>query len=209
MDKITSPDKLKALQAAIAAKRDPDKTCITICAGTGCLAYGTQKLIDSFAEEIRKRDLEDTVDLRTSGCHGFCERGPIVVIYPKKIFYSRVGLDDAAEILDKTVLNGEIIERLLYQEPLTGEKVTLEDQVSFYGKQMRLLLARNPEIDPRSFDDYLAIGGYSALAKALYAMKPEAVIQEIIDANLRGRGGGGFPAGWKWDATRKAVGEPK
>ncbi|MFH2130617.1 MAG: NADH-quinone oxidoreductase subunit NuoF [bacterium] len=209
MEKITSPEQLKALQDSIVAKRDPDKTCITICAGTGCLAYGTQKLIDSFREEIGKRDLDDVVDLRTSGCHGFCERGPIVVINPRKIFYQKVGLDDAAEILEKTVCEGEIIDRLLYVEPLTGEKVTCEDEVSFYSKQMRLLLAQNPEIDPKNMDDYMANGGYRALAKALSSMAPEAVIQEIIDANLRGRGGGGFPAGWKWDATRKAEGDIK
>jgi len=209
MDKITSQDQLKVLQESIVAKRDPDKTCITICAGTGCLAYGTQKLIDSFREEIVKRDLQDTVELRTSGCHGFCERGPIVVIFPKKIFYQRVGLDDAPEILEKTIGNGEIIERLLYENPINGEKLTFEDDVPFYNKQMRLLLAQNPEIDPKSFDDFIANGGYQALAKAIGTMTPESVIQEIIDADLRGRGGGGFPAGWKWDATRKAEGDVK
>jgi len=209
MEKITSPEQLKALQESIVAKRDPDKACVTVCAGTGCLAYGTQKLIDNFKKEIKDKKLEDTVSLRSSGCHGFCERGPIVVNYPDKTFYQRVGLDDAAEILEKTVANGEVIDRLLYEEPVTGEKITLETDVPFYNKQMRLLLAQNPEIDPVNVDDYLAVGGYQALGKALSAMKPEGVIQEVIDANLRGRGGGGFPAGWKWDATRKAEGDIK
>lgn len=207
MEKITSPDQLKKLQESIVAGRDPEKACITICAGTGCLAYGTQKLIDNFKDEISENKLEDSVSVRSSGCHGFCERGPIVVNYPEKTFYQKVGLDDAAEILDKTVAKGEIIDRLLYEEPVTGKKITLENDVPFYNKQMRLLLAQNPEIDPVSTDDYLAVGGYQALAKAVSSMTPEGVIQEVIDANLRGRGGGGFPAGWKWDSTRKAKGD--
>ncbi len=209
MEKITSPEQLKALHESIVAKRDPDKACVTICAGTGCLAYGTQKLIDGFNDEIKDKKLEDTVSVRSSGCHGFCERGPIVINYPEKTFYQKVGLDDAAEILEKTVAKGEIIDRLLYEEPVTGEKITLESDVPFYSKQMRLLLAQNPEIDPVNVDDYLAVGGYQALGKALSAMKPEGVIQEVIDADLRGRGGGGFPAGWKWDSTRKAEGDIK
>ena len=209
MEKITSPEQLKALHESIVAKRDPDKACVTVCAGTGCLAYGTQKLIDNFKDEIKEKNLEDTVSVRSSGCHGFCERGPIVVNYPEKTFYQKVGLDDAAEILDKTIAKGEIIDRLLYEEPVTGEKITLENDVPFYNKQMRLLLAQNPEIDPMSTDDFLAVGGYQALAKAISTMTPEGVIQEVIDADLRGRGGGGFPAGWKWDSTRKAEGDIK
>ena len=98
MEKITSPEQLKALHESIVAKRDPDKACVTVCAGTGCLAYGTQKLIDNFKDEIKEKNLEDTVSVRSSGCHGFCERGPIVVNYPEKTFYQKVGLDDAAEI---------------------------------------------------------------------------------------------------------------
>jgi NADH-quinone oxidoreductase subunit F len=209
MNKLKSPKELSALRQSIVRQRDPDKTCITICAGTGCLAYGTQKLIDSFREEIDKRDLTDAVDLRSSGCHGFCERGPIVVIFPQKIFYQRVGLDDAAEIIDKTIEEGEIIERLLYVDPVNMERIVHENEVPFYQKQNRLLLNLNQEIDPKSLEDYLAVGGYGALAKVLETMQPQAVIDEIIEANLRGRGGGGFPAGWKWDSTRKAEGDPK
>ena len=113
------------------------------------------------------------------------------------------------EIIDKTVLKGEVIDRLLYVDPATGEKVVHEDDVPFYKKQTRLVFGQNSKVDPESMEDYLAIGGYSALGKALTGMKPEEIIQEVIKANLRGRGGGGFPAGWKWDATRKATGDPK
>jgi len=209
MEKLQSPSALKEFQGKIKAGRDAEKICITICAGTGCLAYGTQKLIDSFKVEIAERKLQDKVELKTSGCHGFCERGPLIVIHPKGIFYQRVGLEDAGEILDTTIIKGEIIERLLYVDPMSNEKVTLENDVQFYAKQNRILLGMNAQIDPTSLEDYLAIGGYEALGKALSEMTPRGVIDEVIEANLRGRGGGGFPAGWKWDSTAKAEGSPK
>jgi len=209
MNKIKSPDELLKLQEKIRASRDPNKPCVTICAGTGCLAYGTQKLIDNFKAEIEKRNLTGTVDVRTSGCHGFCERGPLVVVNPQGIFYQRVKIDDASEIIEKTVLKGELLDRLLYTDTQTGAKVTYEHEVPFYKKQRRIVFGMNGQIDPKSLEDYLAIGGYSALAKVLSGMQPEAVIQEVIKANLRGRGGGGFPTGWKWDATRKANDNPK
>jgi len=208
MSKMKSFHELKSVQERLKASRDPKKPSVTICVGTGCLAYGTQKLVDSFREELAKRDLTGKIDFRTSGCHGFCERGPMVVIGPENTFYQRVGLGDAAEIIDKTLLKGEIIDRLLYVDPATGEKIVREDDVPFYKKQTRLVFGLNFKVDPKSLDDYLAIDGYSALAKAM-TMQPEAIIQEVIKANLRGRGGGGFPAGWKWDETRKADGEPK
>ena len=209
MKKLESAKELASLQDKLRKARDPNKPCIVICAGTGCLAYGTQKLIDNFRDEIKKQKLEGSVEVRTSGCHGFCERGPLVVIHPKQIFYQRVKLDDAAEIITKTVLKDEIIDRLLYRDPVTKEKILYEHDVPFYKKQMRLIFGMNGQIDPSSIDDYLAIGGYSALAKAFTGKKPEEIIQDIIKANLRGRGGGGFPTGWKWDSTRKAKGEPK
>ena len=208
MSKIKSFDELKNVQKRFKAGRDPKKPSVTICGGTGCLAYGTKKLIDSFREELAKRNLTDKIDFRTSGCHGFCERGPMVVVGPENIFYQRVGLGDAAEIIDKTLLKGEVIDRLLYVDPATGEKIVHEEEVPFYKKQTRLVFGLNFKIDPEKLEDYLAIDGYSALGKAL-TMKPEEIIQEVIKANLRGRGGGGFPAGWKWDETRKAEGEPK
>jgi len=209
MNKIKSSNELKTLQESISGQRDPDKSCITICAGTGCLAYGTQKLVDSFNEEIEKQNLRDKVEIRTSGCHGFCERGPLMVIGNRKIFYQRVGLDDAPEILKQTILSDEVIDRMLYVEPANGEKIVNEGDVQFYKKQNRILLGRNEQIDPKSIEDYLAIGGYSSLAKVLSQMTPQGVIDQVIEANLRGRGGGGFPAGWKWESTAKARGNPK
>jgi NADH-quinone oxidoreductase subunit F len=209
MKKINSPAELKTLQEEIKARVKPDQPCIAICAGTGCLAYGTQKLVDRFREEIAGRNLDQKISLRTTGCHGFCERGPMAVIYPEKIFYQQIKLDDVADIIEKTLQNGEIIDRLLYQDPVTKEKIVYEHDVPFYKKQMRLVFGMNGLIEPTSVEDYLAIGGYGALAKVLGGMAPQAVVDEVISANLRGRGGGGFPAGWKWDATRKAEGDPK
>jgi NADH-quinone oxidoreductase subunit F len=209
MKKIKSAAQLKQLQEEAKQRIDPKKPCVAFCTGTGCLAYGTQKLVDKFREEIENRKLGDQIYIRNTGCHGFCERGPMAVIYPKKIFYQQIKNDDVADIIDKTLLKGEIIDRLVYKDPATKKKIALEEDVPFYKKQMRLVFGMNGLIEPTSIDDYLAIGGYSALAKALNGMKPREVIDEVIAANLRGRGGGGFPAGWKWDSTSKAEGDPK
>ena len=207
--KISSVDALHRLQEEIKQQAQTDKACITICTGTGCLAYGTQKLVDAFTAEIETQQLHDKVALRTSGCHGFCERGPMVVIHPQNIFYERVKLADAPKIIEQTVKNGETIDHLLYKDPATGEKIVHENEVPFYKKQMRLVFGMNGQIDPTRLEDYLAIGGYSAMAKGLSEMKPEAIIETIKTAHLRGRGGGGFPTGWKWEATRNAQGDPK
>lgn len=209
MGKLNTIQEFEAYQSKLKEAVDPEKPCIAVCASSGCLAYGTQKLIDGLKEEVEKRGIQDKVDVRVTGCHGFCERGPIIVIYPKKIFYQKVKLDDAAEIIEKTILGGELIDRLLYTDPETGEKVVHEEEVAFYKKQQRYILGINQKIDQTSIDDYISIGGYSALVKALTKMKPDDVIQEVTDSKLRGRGGGGFVAGWKWEATRDAVGTPK
>jgi len=142
-----------------------------------------------------------------TGCHGFCEKGPLVVIHPQKILYQRVKPEDALKIFQETILKGKILESLLYEHPTTGEKITHEDEVPFYKKQMRIIFGNNGNIDPAQIEDYLAVGGYRALAKALSSMKPEEIIQEVKKANLRGRGGGGFPAGVKWETCKKAPGD--
>ena len=209
MKKVKTPQELKSFQEEILNSRDPQKPCITICAGTGCLTYGSQKLVDNFRAEVEKQNLNEKIEVRASGCHGFCERGPLVVIHPQNILYQRVGLDDAEEIIKETVLNGQIIDRLLYIDPVTQEKILHEDEIPFYKRQMRLVFGMNGNIDPNSIEDYLAIGGYSALIKVLNGMAPEAIIEEIKTAGLRGRGGGGFSMGLKWETTRKATGLPK
>lgn len=207
MRRINNPQELEKIREEILTRRDPNKPCITICSGTGCHAYGCEKVTEAFSAEIRKRGLEETVDIRTTGCHGFCERGPVVVINPEKIFYQRVTPEDAGEIISETLLKNSTIDRLLYTHPQTGEKIVREDDVPFYQGQMRVIFGNNGKIDPTKIEDYIAIGGYSALSKVLTEFSPEEVIDTIKRSALRGRGGGGFPAGVKWESCRNARGD--
>jgi len=200
---------LQALRQSILDKRDPSQTCISICAGTGCRAAGADAVVDAFIDEIERRELYVNVELKETGCHGFCERGPLVVIRPQKVFYQRVRPEDVPEIISETVLQGNIIERLLYADPVMGKKVTYESDVPFYKKQTRTIFGANGEIDPTNIEDYIALGGYSALSKALFQMSPEEVVEEVKRSGLRGRGGGGFPTGRKWQSCRDAKGDTK
>jgi len=209
MPRINSPAELEEYRKGILSKRDPDKPCIAICAGTGCLALGNDRVISAFEEEIKKQSLGAKVDIRATGCHGFCEKGPIVVIYPEEICYIEATPGDVPEIVSQTVVGKKVIDRLIYTDPGTGEKAAHQPEIPFYKNQMRNIISSNTKIDPKSIDDYLAIGGYSALSKALFKMKPEQVLEEVKKANLRGRGGGGFPAGLKWETARNAPGEEK
>ena len=209
MKKISAPSELNRLQEELRGRIKPDQPLIALCSGTGCLAYGTRKLEEALRAEIENRGLSDRVQVRITGCHGFCERGPLMVIHPQKILYQRVQLEDIEDIIQKTILEGQVVDRLVYADPVSKEKWVHENEVPFYKQQMRLVLGANGHIDPTSIEDYLSIGGYSALGKVLSGMQPQEVIDEVIKAGLRGRGGGGYPAGWKWDATRKAGGQPK
>ena len=209
MKKLSSPVELESLRESITSQRDPNRLCITICSGTGCHAYGCEKVTEAFKQEIKQRGLENKVDIMVTGCHGFCERGPLVVIRPKNIFYQRVRVKDIPEIISETILKDNIIDRLLYTDPNTGSKIIYEPEVPFYKKQKRLVFGSNGYIDPTSIDDYLAVGGYAALARALFKMSPEEVISEVKKSGLRGRGGGGFPTGVKWESCRKAKGDTR
>ncbi|OGO00511.1 MAG: NADH dehydrogenase [Chloroflexi bacterium RBG_13_51_52] len=208
MAKLKSLGELDALRKSITGKRDPKKTVITVCNGTGCQAHGCKTVTAAFQKELKKQKLESKVDIRATGCHGFCERGPLVVIKPKNIFYQRVRVKDVPEIISETVGKGNVIERMLYTDRATNKKITYEHDVPFYKLQKRIVFGNNGLIDPTSIDDYLAVGGYAGLAKAL-KMTPDAIIDEIKKAGLRGRGGGGFPTGNKWESTRKAPGKTK
>ena len=171
--RLANVSELEDLRQSIVQKRDPNLPCITVCAGTGCRAFGAEEVIIAFKEEIERRDLKVEVDvgLKITGCHGFCERGPLVVIRPNGVLYQRVKTEDVPEILSETVVNGNIIERLLYSDPITGEKTEYENEVPFYKRQRRIVFGSNGEIDPNSIDDYIAIGGYSALPKALSCLR--------------------------------------
>jgi NADH:ubiquinone oxidoreductase subunit F (NADH-binding)/(2Fe-2S) ferredoxin/Pyruvate/2-oxoacid:ferredoxin oxidoreductase delta subunit len=213
MQTIKSPAELEEFRKGILSRLDPKKALIAVCTGTGCIALGAAKVVTALREEIQKQELESKVDLRVdireTGCPGFCERGPVLVIYPEEICYLQVQPEDAEEIISQTIRAGKVIERLLYVDPITNEKSVRESDIPFYKHQKRLLIGNNIKLDPKSIEDYLAVGGYSALAKALCQMKPEQVVAVVKDSNLRGRGGAGFPAGRKWEFARNAPGETR
>ena len=198
--KVTNIEKLKE---KILKSRDKTKTWVTVCGGTGCHAYGCLKVVKAFQEEIRRMGLGDSVGVRTTGCHGFCERGPLVVVQPEGIFYQRVGVEDVPEIIKETVVNKRIVERLLYQDPQTRQTIIHEHDVPFYSKQKRIIFGNNGLIDPTDIRDYIAVDGYQALSKVLFEMTAEEVIEEIKKSGLRGRGGAGFLTGLKWEICRR------
>jgi len=188
-------------------KQLESSTVISICSGTGCKAYSSDDVYSGLQREIKKNKAEGKIILKRTGCHGYCERGPIVVIYPQGTCYLGVTEKDIPEIVGKTI-KGEVAESLVYKDE-DGKPIFKESDIPFYKFQKRVVLSNNSKIDPKSIDDYIRIGGYQSLARVLEKMEPEDVIKTVKDANLRGRGGGGFPAGTKWEITRKAPGEPK
>jgi len=208
MPRVNAIAELEGLQQAIEAERQGQRVTIGLCGGTGCLAAESAKVNQAFRDEIARRGLEDQIAFRMTGCRGFCECGPVVEIRPQEVFYVRVRPEDAAEILDG-ILADKPVERLLYAHPVTEEKIVHTNDIPFYKRQQRLVFRHSGLVDPTDIRDYLALGGYSALAKALREMTPEQVIAEIEKSGLRGRGGGGFPTGRKWRSTREARGEPK
>jgi len=207
MGRINTPQDLERFRDEILSKRDLNRPCVTVCGGTGCHASGCHQVIEAFKKVLEDHSRGNGIDVRVTGCHGFCERGPLVILHPQKILYQRVKPEDALKIFQETILEGKIIDSLLYEHPTTGEKIIREEDVPFYKKQMRIIFGNNGSIDPTRIEDYLAVGGYRALAKALSSMHPDEIIKEVKKANLRGRGGGGFPAGVKWETCKKAPGD--
>jgi NADP-reducing hydrogenase subunit HndC len=208
MSQINSPAELDQFRKGILLERDPNRSCIALCSGSACLASGSGQVVASLEEEIRKQGLSDEVDIRQTGCHGFCERGPIAVVHPEEMCYFQIEPEDVPDIISQTIQE-KVVERLLYVDPSTNEKIIHESEIPFYKNQERLVFGSNGSIDPKSIDDYLAIGGYSALAKVLSGMTSQEVLEEVKKSNLRGRGGGGFPAGRKWEGSRNAPDEAK
>lgn len=182
---------------------------VLICAGTGCVSSGSKQVEAALREQLAEKGLDKEVKVVETGCHGFCEMGPLVIVYPEGVFYVRVQKEDVPEIVESHLYKGRIVERLLYKEPVSLEKIPNYSDIPFYKKQMRMVLANCGHIDPEIIDEYIAAGGYQALGKALTEMTPEAVVEEVKKAGLRGRGGGGFPTGLKWGFTRNASGDKK
>jgi NADH-quinone oxidoreductase subunit F len=209
MPRISSAKDLKTMSDRFAAERNDGRIVLTMCGGTGCQASRCQDVIEEVDKELSGNGLSGKVRTRVTGCQGFCEQGPIMIVGPGKIFYCHVKPDDVKEILEDTVKHGKAVERLLYTDPSTGRTVFTETEIPFYQAQTPTLLSQNKRLDPRSIEDYFTIEGYSALAKVLTGMSPEDVIREVEGSGLRGRGGGGFPAGAKWAACRAAHGEEK
>ena len=209
--RIESLEQFRALQADYMAARDAEKRKILVCCGTGCVAGGNLNVY----HELKKRMDElgipcevsltehhaDAVGLKKSGCHGFCEMGPLVRIEPEGWLYTKCQVSDVEEIIQKTILGGEFIERLGYNQ--NGELYERQEDIPFYKKQTRRVLEHCGHIDAESIEEYLSIGGYGALAKALFEMQPDEIVQAVSDSGLRGRGGAGFPAGKKWDSVRR------
>ena len=208
MARLKSAADLEKARQKILSKRDPTKPCVTICSGTGCHALGSDRVYEALVSEISKNGLRRRVDVRRTGCHGFCERGPIIVIFPDEICYLGVKPEDVPEIISATLSGNRPIDRLLYEDG-DGKKIAHEGEIPFYKYQRRMVFGSNRLIDPKNIDDYIVLGGYSALSKVLFEMSPEEVLDTVKRANLRGRGGGGFPAGDKWETTRNTPGDIK
>lgn len=181
---------------------------ILVCGGTACVASNSVKLQEAFQKALEDNGLSAAVKLIQTGCHGFCENGPIVTIYPENTFYVHVKAGDAKDIVEQHIMKGEVVESLLYMDPVTETRVETNDEVPFYKKQVRRVLARCGLVDPENINEYIAMDGYQGLAKAL-TMEPQAVIDEVVASGLRGRGGAGFPTGKKWQFCRNAPGDKK
>ena len=209
MKKIESPSDLATLRQNILNKRKQSQRVVKVCCSTGCRAGGSLKIVDALNREIASHSLDDKAEIKKTGCRGFCENGPVLAVDPDSIFYNRVEQEDVGEILSETLIHGRPVERLLYTDPETNKKVTHEKDIPFFGKQVRRVLANCGQIDPTDIEDYIAVGGYEAIVKALFEMSPELVIHEVTKAKLRGRGGAGFPTGLKWKFAREAQVQPK
>ena len=209
MPTIKTAAELEQVRTEILNGKNTHKRCVSICAGAGCLATGANEVIEKFDAEIEKQGLSGEVSTKRTGCPGFCERGPVVVMEPEDTCYLQITPKDVPEVVEKTIKGKEVVERLLFSNKSTGEKAVHESDIPFYQNQERNIIGTNIKIDPKSIDDYLAQGGYSAVAKTLTQMTPEQVIEEVTNAGLRGRGGGGFPTGIKWAAAHNAPGEQK
>ncbi len=176
---------------------------ILVCGGTGCLASDSDKVIRNLGAILKAKGLSEQVQVIRTGCFGFCEQGPIVKVEPDNVFYVRVNPKDAKEIVEEHIINGNKVERLLYKDPKTQEKVHTQEEMTFYKKQLRVALRNCGLINPEDISEYIALGGYQALGRALTQMSGDEVVDTVKKSGLRGRGGGGFPTGLKWEITRK------
>ncbi len=206
--KFETVKQLESFRNRILADTSRKETEIHVCM-TGCRAYGAADVFKALQEEILKQGLSSEVEVRSTGCHGFCAKAPLISIEPMGIVYQEVDPEDASEIVKETLKNKRLIDRLAYHDNKTLEPVYYRNRIPFYMKQEKRVLGKCGRIDPTKIEHYIAAGGYQALAKALSEMTPEEVIEEVLASKLRGRGGAGFPTGLKWQLALRAVGKPK
>jgi len=207
--RLETPEALDKLREQLKKSRGKNGAYLAVCGDTGCAVWGSKKIKNLLEEGLEKKGLAGEIGLKFTGCLGLCESGPVVIVFPQEIFYQKVQEDDVAEIIEKTVLKGEVIERLLYRDPVSGEKYIYARDIPFYKHQKRALLDYNWKNDPTSIEDYLVLDGYKAFVRALTSMTPQEVIAEIKKSRLRGRGGAGFPTGKKWEECFEAEAEQK
>ena len=214
MEMIKTPAQLQEKVAACSAcldgkfKGEDGKRAVVLCGGTGCLSSNSAEIREKFQQVIDEKGLHDKVSVNQVGCFGFCSQGPFCKIFPEDTLYRMVKLEDVEEIVERDLIGGEIVERLLYVDPATGEKVQRQDDINFYKKQRRIALHGCGTIDPENIDEALGFGGYQGLMRAL-TMDRQEVINEVLKAGLRGRGGGGFPTGRKWQFAYNEKGDEK
>jgi len=183
---------------------------VLVCGGTGCTSSNSAKIIEEFEKNLAEKGIQDEIKVVRTGCFGLCALGPIVIVYPEGAFYTLVKPEDVSEIVEEHLLKGRIVKRLLYQETVVDdENIKSLNEINFYKKQDRIALKNCGVINPESIEEYIAFGGYSALGKVLTEMKPQEVIDVIKESGLRGRGGGGFPTGLKWQFTANSVSDKK
>ncbi len=209
MKPMHSFEALNQWRQLILSQRDPNQTVIYLCQGPGCSAYGGDEVSTAFEKAISDQGLDKQVTLKKTGCHGFCERAPMLVIAPQEILYQQVSPEDVPEIVSETLIKKNIIGRLIYKDPASGKPYIHAYEVPFYQKQNRVVLSDNGRIDPTSLEDYIACQGYAALGTVLFSMTPEETIEAVEKSGLRGRGGAGFPTGTKWKLARQNPGKAK
>lgn len=209
MNKLSNPQMLNELSDQLRKQRETKNAVIYLCAGTGCQTCGCKDVLAAFKSEIAKEKRGAAVEIRTTGCHGFCENGPLVVIEPKGILYCRVTAEDIHSIIEETINKGQVIDRLVYSDPASGTPLPYKKDIPFFKKQSRFVLEKNGTVDPNSIEDYLAWGGYKAAAKALGSLGIEGIINEIKNSGLKGKEGGHSLTGDRWTACRAAKGDTK
>ncbi|GAU78134.1 NAD-reducing hydrogenase subunit HoxF [Fusibacter sp. 3D3] len=186
-----------------------ERTHIMVCGGTGCVSAQSLEMVDLLKSKLVEKGYDQEISVVKTGCFGFCGQGPIIKIHPENVFYVQVGLDDIDDIINEHIIKGRPVERLLYKEPETQINLSKHDEMSFYKKQYRIALRNCGLINPEDINEYIAFNGYEALGKVLAEQTPEQVIETVKASGLRGRGGGGFSTGLKWELTRKPVADQK